>query len=483
MGEGRPGHRQLEPRRLAVRAVVVALVVALAACRAPAASIDFPVAPGTFDAEVAPPWRFAHLLTARPVTSRILHVEAALRLASHGELARRGDDPRLAALEGAALRSLELDLAYGLGAGLSFRSRLRWWSFEAGQGQLEGGPGGPGDLDLAVALTPDLGDRLAARVEGGMTLATGSDRRYRPALASAFRPYSVGDNEPFLGGSVRLRLSRTGAPVAIDLHGAAHYQWRAAPRSGEAFVPYPDRLPLVSLETGGQALDRLELSAALSFTHGSTVLVSALDWPLLRGAGSLLAGQEAPRVISQGVRTGIGGHLEAGMELAFTFASDAAPTAFDPIAAYPEWSLRVGVSFEMVPIDGDRDGDGIGDRADRCPTMPEDRDGYDDRDGCPDPDNDGDGIVDARDVCPNEPEDADGFEDLDGCPDPDNDEDGIDDARDDCPDAAEDVDGFEDDDGCPDPDNDEDGIADGVDACPDDAEDIDGDADDDGCPD
>ena len=48
-------------------------------------------------------------------------------------------------------------------------------------------------------------------------------------------------------------------------------------------------------------------------------------------------------------------------------------------------------------------------------------------------DSDHDGIPDKDDRCPNEPEDEDGFEDADGCPDPDNDEDGIPDAQDECP--------------------------------------------------
>ena len=43
---------------------------------------------------------------------------------------------------------------------------------------------------------------------------------------------------------------------------------------------------------------------------------------------------------------------------------------------------------------------------------------------------DGDGIVDIRDECIYEPEDFDGFEDSDGCPEPDNDQDGFSDERD-----------------------------------------------------
>jgi OmpA-OmpF porin, OOP family len=51
----------------------------------------------------------------------------------------------------------------------------------------------------------------------------------------------------------------------------------------------------------------------------------------------------------------------------------------------------------------DRDGDGIPDSKARCPDEPEDRDGFEDSDGCPDPDNDGDGVADREDLCPDEP--------------------------------------------------------------------------------
>ena len=66
---------------------------------------------------------------------------------------------------------------------------------------------------------------------------------------------------------------------------------------------------------------------------------------------------------------------------------------------------------------GDRDGDGIPDELDACPNEPEDKDGFQDADGCPDPDNDKDRIPDVVDKCPNEPETYNGFEDADGCPD------------------------------------------------------------------
>jgi OOP family OmpA-OmpF porin len=102
------------------------------------------------------------------------------------------------------------------------------------------------------------------------------------------------------------------------------------------------------------------------------------------------------------------------------------------------------------PVDDDPDHDGIRGAADKCPNDPEDKDGFQDEDGCPDLDNDGDGIPDAVDKCPNEPEDKDGFQDEDGCPDPDNDNDGIPDAQDKCPNEPETKNGYQDEDGCPD---------------------------------
>ncbi len=172
-----------------------------------------------------------------------------------------------------------------------------------------------------------------------------------------------------------------------------------------------------------------------------------------------------------------------------------------------------GIVFE--PGAGDRDGDGFKDDVDKCPDDPEDFDGFEDEDGCPDLDNDQDGIPDTMDKCPNEPgprendgcpyhrvrdrdgdgipddidkcpdqpEDFDGFEDTDGCPDLDNDKDGIPDKLDLCPNDPEDKDGFEDEDGCPDPDNDHDRILDVNDKCPNEPETYNGFEDEDGCPD
>jgi len=143
---------------------------------------------------------------------------------------------------------------------------------------------------------------------------------------------------------------------------------------------------------------------------------------------------------------------------------------------YPDHTVREG-------CEGDTDDDSILNSKDRCPEAPEDWDGDQDSDGCPEWDKDGDGIPDDKDQCPADAEDKDGFEDADGCPDKDNDLDGIPDDKDKCTNQPEDFDQFQDEDGCPEPDNDGDGIPDTKDNCPNQPEDFDGDQDDDGCPD
>ncbi len=147
----------------------------------------------------------------------------------------------------------------------------------------------------------------------------------------------------------------------------------------------------------------------------------------------------------------------------------------------PDIQAYIGVSYQRYM--SDRDGDGIYDEDDECPDKPEDFDGFEDEDGCPELDNDRDGILDVKDKCPLKPEDFDGFEDEDGCPDPDNDRDGIPDVKDQCPLEPEDIDGFDDEDGCPDYDDDRDGIPDAQDKCPKEKETINGFEDEDGCPD
>lgn len=146
------------------------------------------------------------------------------------------------------------------------------------------------------------------------------------------------------------------------------------------------------------------------------------------------------------------------------------------------YEAMLGGTINIFVVDQDPDHDGIATSRDQCPAQAEDRDGFEDEDGCPDTDNDHDGIADAVDKCPLEKETLNGVQDEDGCPDQDADGDLIEDRDDKCPNQAEDMDKFEDEDGCPEDDNDKDGIPDAKDKCPNDPEDKDGYMDDDGCP-
>ncbi len=127
----------------------------------------------------------------------------------------------------------------------------------------------------------------------------------------------------------------------------------------------------------------------------------------------------------------------------------------------PDYRVALGLSYRFIGTGLDKDRDGIVDGDDRCPLEPEDLDGFQDEDGCPDTDNDADGIVDVDDGCPNDPEDRDGFQDKDGCPDHDNDKDDIPDNADDCPNDPGEA-AFN---GCPNADGD--ALADKDDLCPD----------------
>ncbi|MBD3315690.1 MAG: OmpA family protein [Chitinivibrionales bacterium] len=152
-------------------------------------------------------------------------------------------------------------------------------------------------------------------------------------------------------------------------------------------------------------------------------------------------------------------------------------------AGWPRLGFHFQFGWSGYLTAQDQDKDGVKDDVDRCPKDPEDRDGFEDDDGCPDPDNDKDGIPDLEDQCPKLAEDFDGIDDKDGCPDPDNDNDAIPDSLDRCPNDPEDIDKYEDEDGCPDIDNDKDNIPDLRDQCPNEPESLNGIEDEDGCPD
>lgn len=173
-------------------------------------------------------------------------------------------------------------------------------------------------------------------------------------------------------------------------------------------------------------------------------------------------------VTRDGYNTTFTQELFAGVRYATDEARDielilggAAPLTTDPLV--PSWRAIAGVSYAPRGYDTDRDG--IVDADDRCRTQAEDRDEFEDDDGCVDPDNDQDGVLDVNDRCRDEPEDADNHDDADGCPDPDNDNDGVFDSDDQCVDVPAGDHPDADRAGCPIPDTDSDGVLDPDDRC------------------
>ncbi len=134
--------------------------------------------------------------------------------------------------------------------------------------------------------------------------------------------------------------------------------------------------------------------------------------------------------------------------LAALLATCARPKPRPEPAATPACQRLDRVQGALVEVEcsgTDTDEDGLDDAADLCPRAPETHNGEDDEDGCPDPDADqdqirdaeddcphqagppptgcpihdadGDGFADHLDSCPLDPEDLNGLQDQDGCPD------------------------------------------------------------------
>ena len=157
------------------------------------------------------------------------------------------------------------------------------------------------------------------------------------------------------------------------------------------------------------------------------------------------AGSEFDYAVALGYRFGgingkveLGGELNGGVGLSQQDSEEVPLEGFVYLRVDPseEWEVMGGPGIGMLPGYGvptfrgfigvryrptshDKDGDGIADDEDKCPDLAEDRDGYQDTDGCPeeDPDSDHDGVPDRDDDCPNAKETINGVDDDDGCPD------------------------------------------------------------------
>jgi OOP family OmpA-OmpF porin len=109
------------------------------------------------------------------------------------------------------------------------------------------------------------------------------------------------------------------------------------------------------------------------------------------GLGGAGASRLSPALLAVDDRVALGHPRDAYLLVGADFGLDAALGV--PV-------LRAVVSVGWAPRAHDRDADGVPDDRDECPDLPEDRDGVEDADGCPEDDADGDGILDHEDACP-----------------------------------------------------------------------------------
>jgi OmpA-OmpF porin, OOP family len=313
-----------------------------------------------------------------------------------------------------------------------------------------------GDLALTMkgAVVRNEGGGLGIAALGNVTLPTG-DR-------SSF----AGEGAVTAGARVLVEYTLLVAAVQASIGYKARTEHRTWPAEDVGGYRFGDEVPWsvgLALKPGILGVDsgnrqRWEVAA-----HGW--LPAGPVGPF--GAGQPGSSALSPALLALSDRIEIGHYRDAfvlvGAEIGLTDA-----------VGVPAFRGVVGIGW--APREHDMDHDGVRDDVDGCPEIAEDRDGFEDSDGCPEIDNDDDGVLDKEDACPNvageETKDpktngcpvaasaphADGGKDADG--------DGVPDATDKCPTQPEDKDGFEDADGCPDPDNDADGINDKDDACP-----------------
>ncbi len=298
---------------------------------------------------------------------------------------------------------------------------------------------GSGDEKFAIDKGAGLGDlRLMPKL---VLLGVGEPQGFGLALIA---PLSFPTGDEDTGSSSRHFIANPG--VVLEYRGEI---FRVAANAGYRWRP-----------TNNETVEPLTVGSGVTFGAAGAV---QLGTPTLQGIAEVYGtryddvsekeGGPNPVEALGGVRVFTEAGLVFTMGAGAGIVADFAAPEFRVLAGLA-WSPRDDGQPAMVALAdaGDQDGDGVKNSADACPALAEDRDGFEDVDGCPDLDNDGDTIVDASDKCPGHGEDVDGFQDEDGCPDLDNDGDGLADLVDRCPSLPENRNGFEDIDGCPDAD-------------------------------
>lgn len=277
---------------------------------------------------------------------------------------------------------LDLVASLGLGARGEVGARIPTLLYEQGSAGLSSSTVSSGAVPTAALGDLALAGKetLVANDQGGFGLA---------ALGLATFP--TGSRTSFAserGATVALRLLADVSTRVISVQGSVGYVLRTShvawPALGPTFgdsIPWtigvlfrPHVVPL--LDPG----NRQTWEAAL---HGSLPAGPASPFA---AEGSALR----PALLSISDRIGVGHYQDAFFILGVDVGLDRA-------VGVPAARALAGIGFRFG--NHDEDGDGIRDDVDQCPRLAEDRDGFEDSDGCPEVDNDDDGIIDALDAC------------------------------------------------------------------------------------
>lgn len=293
------------------------------------------------------------------------------------------------------------------------------------------GPGSPAEAALINGLRPNgtgIGDlSVAARVR----LYGKRDDLFQIAIQGAANIHTatLADSKQFYRGE-----SGVGGEIEVPFTFNVIEILRFSGNLGVRFRPSEQ---LLSDPDAGGVRQPLNLSLGHEFTYGVGMIAELLDKQLSviaefygrlglserTGSSGFAKREESPAEVLAGVkyfhRTGFTAGAGGGMGIQRGYGS-------------PDFRVFAMIGFTMPeekpPVDSD--GDGLFDHEDECPHEPEDKDGFEDENGCPDPDNDQDTVLDVDDRCPIEP----GVPENEGCPDPDRDGDTVPDRIDNCPD-------------------------------------------------
>jgi hypothetical protein len=245
---------------------------------------------------------------------------------------------------------------------------------------------GLGDVSLLGKATIVPNDREGLRVGFGLA-----------ALGDVSLP--TGDPSSFLGegqASASLRLLAEYSLGVGALRATLGYavrpasrQWPQGPAPGPTFgdaIPWAFGLVLrpraISQAIDGDDRQLWEIAA-----HGALPARPVAPFGLSGSGSSLLS----PVMLAVDDRIALGHFRDMSIVLG-------ADIGLDDAVGVPV--IRAVASLGWAPRPHDSDADGVPDDVDECPDLPEDRDGIQDQDGCPEDDADSDGVLDSADACP-----------------------------------------------------------------------------------